>query len=149
MASLVEKLIPPFYAAMINDGENIKTFDDEISPTDEMVSIAPHQPGFLGLETTWDKQGKWVTVSYWADMDSEKAWEHKGDNQIREKFSGQALKETCAIRVSLVNCKIGSLKKLCSGIRATPESSMSASIGALYFIAFPMIAELLGYEAVQ
>ena len=109
MASLVNKLKPPFYVAIINDGENIKTFDDGISPTDEMVSIAPHQPGFLGLETTWSKQGRWVTVSYWADIDSEKAWEHKGDNRIRKQFGGQALKETCAIRVSQINYKIRSL----------------------------------------
>ena len=149
MVSLVNKLKPPFYVAIINNGENIKTFDDGISPTDEMVSIAPHQPGFLGLETTWDKQGKWVTVSYWADMDSEKAWEHKGDNQIREKFSGQALKETCAIRVSQINYKIRSIKELRAGILAIPESSIAASIGALVFSAFPMIAELLGHEAVR
>ena len=148
MTSLVEKLKPPFYAAIINDGENNKTFDDEISPTDKMVSIAPHQPGFLGLETTWDKQGKWITVSYWSDMDSEKAWEHKGDNQIRKQFGGQALKETCAIRVSKIDRKIGSSKELRADVRAIPESTIAASIGALVFSAFPMIAELLGHEAV-
>ena len=149
MASLVNKLKPPFYVAIINDGENIKTFDDGISPTDEMVSIAPHQPGFLGLETTWDKQGRWVTVSYWADIDSEKAWEHKGDNRIRKQFGGQALKETCAIRVSQINYKIRSIKELRAGILAITKSSMSASIGALVFSAFPMIAELLGRESVR
>ena len=149
MASLVNKLKPPFYVAIINDGENIKTFDDGISPTDEMVSIAPHQPGFLGLETTWDKQGRWVTVSYWADIDSEKAWEHKGDNRIRKQFGGQALKETCSIRVSQINYKIRSIKELRAGILAIPESSIAASIGALVFSVFPMIAELLGRESVR
>ena len=149
MASLVNKLKPPFYVAIINDGENIRTFHDEISPTDEMVSIAPHQPGFLGLETTSDKQGRWVTASYWADIDSEKAWEHKGGNRIREQFGGRALKETCAIRVSQINYKIRSIKELRAGILAIPESSIAASIGALVFSVFPMIAELLGRESVR
>ena len=148
MPSLAENLKPPFYAAIINEEDRRKTFDDEITPTDEMVSLAPHQPGFLGLETTWDKNGKWVTVSYWTDIQSEKAWEERGDNKIRKHFNGQALNETCAIKVSKINHKIGPDKTLRAGRPAIPESSMVASLSAFALSTFPAIANLLRHEAI-
>jgi len=148
MPSLAENLKPPFYAAIINEDARHKTFDDEITPTDEMVSLAPSQPGFLGLETTWDKSGKWVTVSYWTDIQSEKAWEERGDNEIRKHFNGQALKEACVIRVSKIDHKIGPDKSLRAGMPAIPESSMAASISAFALSAFPAIANLLRHEAI-
>lgn len=49
MGSLAENLEPPFYAAILND--NDLGLDDEthVGPTDEMVSLALRQPGFMGL----------------------------------------------------------------------------------------------------
>ena len=108
MASLVENLKPPFYVAIINDNKNPESFDYEIAPFDKMVSIAPHQPGFLGLETTKDEQGKWLIISYWSDINSEKDWEFNSDKLIRKYFDGMPLKEFCAIRVSKINRKIKS-----------------------------------------
>lgn len=148
MPSLAENLKPPFYAAIINDEDPRKTLDDELTPTDEMVSLAPSQPGFLGLETTWDQSGKWITIAYWADIQSEKAWEQRGDSEIRKLFNGQALTETCSIKVSKINHKIGPNKTLRAGMPAIPQSSMVASLSAFALSAFPSIANLLGHEAV-
>ncbi len=148
MSNLAETLKPPFYAAILNEGDRSKTFDDEITPVDEMVSLAPSQPGFLGLETTCDPTGKWVTVAYWTDMQSEKSWEQRGDNEIRKHFNGLALSETCAIKVSKIDHKVGPDKDLRAGMRAIPESSIAASIGAFTISAFPAIANLLRHEAV-
>ena len=149
MASLAENLKPPFFAAILNEHMQPKSFDDEITPSDEMVSIAPSQPGFLGLETTRDENGKGITISYWSDLRSEKAWEHRGDNEIRSHFGGKTLEQTCAIQISKIEHKIGSDKSLKAGPRAIPESAMVASIGAIILSAFPAISGLLGYEAVQ
>lgn len=149
MASLVQNLIPPFYVAIINDNKNQLFFNDTISPIDKMVTIAPHQPGFLGLETTRDKQGKWVTISYWSDMHSEKAWEHRGDKQIRKHFDGIVLKEFCAIRVLKINRKLKSSKKLYASRLAIPEIIKLPFIGTLIIGSISVIAHMLGHKAVR
>jgi heme-degrading monooxygenase HmoA len=149
MASLVKKIKPPFYIAIINDNKNPETFDGEISPTDKMISIALHQSGFLGLETTRNKKGKWVTISYWSDMDAEKAWEQKGDNQIRKHFDGIALKEFCTISVSKINHKIKSINKLYTSKWVIPKSIISSFAGVLIIGSFSIILHMLGHKTVH
>lgn len=148
MASLAENLKPPFYAAILNEGGRPKTYDDEITPTDEMVSIAPSQPGFLGLETTSDKEGKCVTISYWSDLQAEKAWEHRGDNEIRKHFDGQALKDSCSIRVSKIDHKIGQDKALRADVREFVVENKMASVAALVLGLVPVLTSLFRHEAV-
>ena len=151
MSSLVNNLKPPFYAAIIEDNKNPLSYDYEISPTDKLVSIAPHQLGFLGLETTKDKKENWVIISYWIDMDSEKAWEHIGDKQIQKHFDGVALKETCTISVLKINRKIGSSKKLYAGTRAWNiyKIIMSTSIGEFVISTFSVIQGMLNHKAIN
>lgn len=150
MSNLAKALNPPFYAAIMNEDSNTKSFDHELTPVDEMVSLAPRQSGFLGLETTRDKNGNCLTISYWADLKSEKAWEHIGDNEIRKQFKGTALKDACPIRVSKINHKIGSNDDLRAKQKAIPESSVvTSSLGAILLSAFPAVAGLLGHEALQ
>jgi hypothetical protein len=149
VASFVKNLKPPFYAAIINDKKNSNFFDDEISPTDKMISIAPHQPGFLGLETTIDRHGKWETISYWSDIDSEKSWEYKSDIQIRKQFGGIALNDTCAIRVSKINYKVRSSKMLYSDTRFFPKIMMLSSTGAFIIGSFFVISHMFDQKAVH
>jgi heme-degrading monooxygenase HmoA len=146
VASLVKNLKPPFYVAIINDNKSFSFFNNKISPIDKMVSIAPHQPGFLGLETTRDKQGKWVTISYWSDINSEKSWEEKGDKQIRKHFNGTSLKETCAIYVTQINYKLSSSKKLYMNSWPITKIIMSSSIGALIVGSFSVILHMLSHK---
>ena len=62
---------PPYYAVI---------FTSERSAGDNgygemaarMVSLAAQQPGFLGIESAREEIG--ITVSYWADLESIKAW---------------------------------------------------------------------------
>jgi len=147
MISLVENLKPPFHIAIIKDNKNPEFFNDEISPIDKMVSIAPHQPGFLGLETTRDRKGKWVTISYWSDIVSEKAWEQIGDKQIRKLFNGSALKETCAISVSQINHKLGLSKMLYASSLSIPKIIFSLSIGAFIISSFSVITHMISHKA--
>ncbi len=149
MASLAENLKPPFYAAIINNGDRQHVSNDEMTPMDEMVSIAPGQPGFLGLETTSDKNGKWVTISYWQDLSAEQAWEHRGDNEIRKRFDGHALSDTCAIRVSKIEHKIGKDTSLRADKREIPVRHETVSIAAFLLTVFPALSGLLRHEAVQ
>ncbi len=146
MGSLAEKLDPPFYAAILNDNTERRLEDaDHVAPSDKMVSLAPGQPGFLGLETTEDQAGKYVAVSYWRDMDALKAWEQRGDFEIRKRFAGAGLKETCALRISKVSERLGSGKHLRADGPATTPSAMTA-VGVGLFGLFGALAGLFGYE---
>lgn len=149
MASLAEKLNPPFYAAIMNDGVGLKSDKGDLTPTDEMVSIAPRQPGFLGLETTRDREGRLVTISYWRDLKAEQAWEQFGDNEIRRNFDGAALKETCSIKVSKIDHKIGRDKSLRADVRQIPEAKTAASVLAMVMALVPVLTGLFRHEAVQ
>jgi hypothetical protein len=146
MRSLAEQLDPPFYAAILNDNTEQRMEDaDHVAPSDKMVSLAPGQPGFLGLETTEDRTGKWVAVSYWRDMDALNAWEQRGDIEIRKRFDGVGLKETCGLRVSKISEKLGSAKHLRAEKRNLTSSTL-ATLGAGVLGLFPSLAGLFGYE---
>ncbi|MEE8352528.1 MAG: hypothetical protein V3R37_10115, partial [Rhodospirillales bacterium] len=62
MGRLAEYLTPPYFEATLNEMQGNFKDDDHIAPADEMVTIAPRQQGFLGLETVHDKKGETKTV---------------------------------------------------------------------------------------
>ena len=101
MESLAENLTPPYYAATLNERQGDLKDKNHIAPTDEMVTLATRQPGFLGLESSRDKKGKHKTVSYWKDIDAIEEWINVGDKKITHRF-GIGLDETCGIEVSLI-----------------------------------------------
>ena len=146
MGSLAERIDPPFYAAILNDNTHKRLEDaNHLAPTDEMVSLAPGQPGFLGLETSKDQKGRWVAVSYWRDMNALNAWEQRGDFEIRKRFGGASLSDTCALRITKVNRKLGPSKPLRASEPALTPSSVSL-FGMAAFGLFGILAGLFGYE---
>jgi len=149
MSSLAERIEPPFYAAILNDNTDQRLEDENhLAPSDEMISIAPAQPGFLGLETTEDKCGTPVAVSYWRDMDALKAWEHRGDMEIRKRFAGAGLEETCAIRISKIDEKLAEPNHLRAEHPAIPTSSTLNMLSTGLIAVFPALAGFLGYEQI-
>lgn len=74
MALLADKLIPPYYAAIIENQPHISS-DEPVSAADRMVSLALRRPGFLGLETARSGDGRPVTVAYWRDLADVEGWQ--------------------------------------------------------------------------
>lgn len=62
---------PPYYAVIFT---SLRTDVDEGYATmaERMVELAAQQPGFLGVESARDGVG--ITVSYWKDLESIRAW---------------------------------------------------------------------------
>ncbi len=149
MKTVAENLKPPFVAAIMLDAIQA-TPDDGPSPSDEMVSLAPAQKGFLGLETTRDEQNRWISISYWRDQESFNGWRMAGTGHVARKFDGLDLERACKFRVSKVEEPIFTSKPLTAGGPAIPKvQHRSEGIGSKVFSAFPAIAELLGYEHVR
>ena len=101
MESLAENLNPPYYTAVLNEIKSDLKDAEHVAPTDEMVTIATRQPGFLGLETTRDKKGEIIMVSYWRDVDAIEGWINVGEININDRF-GVGLANACGIEISLV-----------------------------------------------
>ena len=68
---------PPYYAVIFT---SLRTPGDAGYPAmaERMVSLAQQQPGFLGIESAREDVG--ITVSYWADLDSIRAWKANSEH---------------------------------------------------------------------
>ena len=122
MGRLAENLTPPYYEAVLKETQEGLKDKDHVAPSDEMVTLAPRRPGFLGLETARDKKGNQITVSYWKDVDAIEGWINAGENKINHRF-GVGLSETCGIEISLVE------------ENATPRRELRALRGLNAFVA--------------
>ena len=54
-----------------------RTGQDDVGYADmarAMEELASHQPGYLGIDSVREPAGEGITVSYWVDEDSARAW---------------------------------------------------------------------------
>lgn len=102
MGRLAENLTPPYFEAVLKETRTGLQDKDHVAPSDEMVTLATRQHGFLGLETARDKKGNQITVSYWKDIDAIEGWINVGDEKINDRF-GISLADTCGINITLID----------------------------------------------
>lgn len=71
MSLIAQTPEPPYYAAIFT---SVRTEGDHgyAEMANKMNELAARQPGFLGVESAREELG--ITVSYWVDLDSIKAW---------------------------------------------------------------------------
>jgi hypothetical protein len=74
MASLADKLVPPYYAAIIENQPHMD-MNEPANTGDRLVTLAVRRPGFLGLETARSGDGRPVTVAYWRDLIDVEGWQ--------------------------------------------------------------------------
>ena len=72
----------PYYAVIFT---SLRTdiahgYDDM---ADRMVELAAQQPGFLGVESA--REGVGITVSYWRDLESIKAWKAHAEHLVAQQ----------------------------------------------------------------
>ena len=89
MKSTIAETPPPPYYAVVFTSVASEDKDGYAEMAARMIELAEKQPGFLGVESARDEIG--ITVSYWSDLESIKAWqanaEHLGAQRLgREKW---------------------------------------------------------------
>lgn len=73
---------PPYYAVIFTSlRTDIENGYNETA--DHMLELAEQQPGFLGIESVRETLG--ITVSYWKDLESIKAWKGQVDHQVAQQ----------------------------------------------------------------
>ncbi len=84
MISFVKAPPPPYYAVIFTS-----TIREDAAPgydkmADAMVELAQKQPGYLGFESARGEDGLGITVSYWSDEASTKAWKKVAAHKIAQ-----------------------------------------------------------------
>ena len=92
---------PPYYAVIFS---SLRTAGDAGygAMGERMVSLAQEQPGFLGVESTRDANGFGITVSYWTDEASIRAWKNHAEHRIAQETGMQGWYEHYETRVAKV-----------------------------------------------
>ena len=92
---------PPYYAVIFTsqrrDGD--KGYDAMAA---RMVELAAQQPGYLGVESSRDGAGFGITVSYWADEGSLKAWKQVAEHALAQKLGRTRWYARYSLRVARV-----------------------------------------------
>ena len=89
---------PPYYAVIFS---SVRTSEDNgyAQAAKEVFELAPKQPGFLGFESARQEIG--ISVSYWASLESIRAWK---DNVTHQHAQGRAKEWYKAFRIRV--CRV-------------------------------------------
>lgn len=94
----------PYYAVIFTshrtDGDNGYS-----QTADRMVALAREQPGFLGIESAREDVG--ITVSYWTELESIKAWKANLEHREAQKAGHQKWYSEFKVRISKVETDYG------------------------------------------
>ncbi|MCY9404470.1 antibiotic biosynthesis monooxygenase, partial [Bacillus spizizenii] len=66
------------------------------------VSLAADQPGFLGVESIREADGRGITVSYWGSIDAINHWKQHTEHQEAKEKGKSVWYESYAVRIAKV-----------------------------------------------
>lgn len=104
VSSIAKTPKPPYYAVIFTshrtDGDNGY---GEMAV--KMVELAAAQPGFLGVESAREEVG--ITVSYWSDLESIKAWKANAEHRAAQEKGREEWYSNFRVRISKVEREYG------------------------------------------
>ncbi|PIW31269.1 MAG: hypothetical protein COW30_00090 [Rhodospirillales bacterium CG15_BIG_FIL_POST_REV_8_21_14_020_66_15] len=103
MDSLAETLRPPYYAAVVSPLGSDVDPDGRLA-IDQLISLAPRQDGFLGLETGRLDDGRGAAVCYWETAAAIQGWKARVLSQLVHDLDlrNRRLEDACVIKVTRV-----------------------------------------------
>jgi len=72
---------PPYYAVIFSSVQSNNT-EGYAAMAEHMAKLARDQSGFLGMESARNELG--ITVSYWTDLESIKAWKEHSEHLVAQ-----------------------------------------------------------------
>lgn len=95
---------PPYYAviftSVLTEGD-----DGYAEMADKMVELAQAQDGFLGIESARNELG--ISVSYWRDEESIKAWKENMEHSIARRLGREKWYQSFMTRVAKIERDYG------------------------------------------
>ncbi len=108
MSAIANTPEPPYYAVIFTS--HLTESDSDYTQTAErMVQLASQQPGFLGVESVRDGMG--ITVSYWSDTKSIKAWKQNTEHLVAQKKGRDVWYQKFKIRIAKIERDYGFSKR--------------------------------------
>ena len=95
---------PPYYAVIFSNTLTEET-EGYAEMADRMVELAAQQSGFLGYESVREELG--ITISYWSDLESIKAWKANAEHQQAQKLGHEKWYSSFKTRISKVERDYG------------------------------------------
>ncbi len=95
---------PPYYTVIFT---SVRTSGDDgyAAMAQKMIELASQQPGFLGVESA--REGVGITVSYWSDIESIKAWKAHAEHQEAQKNGIEKWYSSYRVRIARVEREYG------------------------------------------
>jgi len=95
---------PPYYAVIFT---SLRTSGDNgyNEMASRMIELAEQQEGFLGIESAREELG--ITVSYWSDLESIKAWKMNSEHKDAQKKGHENWYSSFRVRISKVEREYG------------------------------------------
>jgi heme-degrading monooxygenase HmoA len=92
---------PPYYAVIFTA---LRTPEDAgySETADRMAELARTMPGYLGIESTRGADGLGITVSYWSDEASIRAWKAEAEHRAAQQRGQQQWYRHYELRVAKV-----------------------------------------------
>jgi len=102
--AIAETPAPPYVAVIFT---SVRTDGDHgyAAMTSAMERLAREQPGYLGIEAA--REGVGITVSYWRDEASAKAWKEVGAHLVAQRRGHAAWYRDYRVRVAHVSRDYG------------------------------------------
>lgn len=97
----------PPYVAVIFSSQRAEGDDGYAAMSERMVALAAEQPGFLGVESARGADGFGLTVSYWKDEASARAWKGVMEHREAQRLGRARWYEAYAVRVATVGRAYG------------------------------------------
>lgn len=94
-----QKMTTPYYAVLFTS-KMTKDIEGYSEMAQKMEELAKQQEGFLGIESARNEIG--ITVSYWKDEESIKAWKQQTDHLMAQKMGKEKWYESYRVRVARV-----------------------------------------------
>ncbi|MDA7416793.1 antibiotic biosynthesis monooxygenase [Xenophilus arseniciresistens] len=95
---------PPYYAVIFT---SLRTEGDHGygAMAERMVALAAQQSGYLGVESARDGLG--ITVSYWRDLESIRAWKAQSEHLVAQQLGRSDWYADYRIRIARVERDYG------------------------------------------
>ncbi|MFK7819009.1 MAG: antibiotic biosynthesis monooxygenase [Planctomycetaceae bacterium] len=102
MTDLAETPKPPYYAVIFTSIRTDIEDDEYGEMADRMLELARQQPGYLGVEYARTPGDAGITVSYWEDEASIRAWRDHAEHQVAQKLGRSKWYKSFALRIARV-----------------------------------------------
>jgi heme-degrading monooxygenase HmoA len=98
--SFAQTVEPPYVAVIFTSTRTSQDAEGYGRMAEAMEDLAARQPGYLGIEAAREELG--ITVSYWADEDSARAWKQVAAHLSAQRRGRQRWYVDYRVRIATV-----------------------------------------------